>query len=285
MLPFNSYGEWTKVNENTSDDSYYIDFQTLRPVDDDYVVWWEMRDLAKSSDGYMSSQIYYKGDCVQTRTKLLSIIQYTGIMGTGNSEDLTGGFVNLEDLMGWTYPPPDSVTYDNLRIVCLVAEDYSKSDYEKKVSETIAEFESYDWGDDDASYSSSSDWIPPNASASGDGWECNIGYERNNNGCKKLDVLLETAQSVYVNKIASKVRDNWRYQSAKDDWTAEVYVVQDRNGNVSAVDVRNANVGDSPRAKSFMNSIERAVYKSSPLPYTSDDDIFDREIYILFSVN
>jgi colicin import membrane protein len=98
-------------------------------------------------------------------------------------------------------------------------------------------------------------------------------------------VLLETAQSVYINKIASKVVNNWRYQSAKDDWTAEVYVVQDRNGNVRAVDVRNANVGDSPRAKSFMDSIERAVYKSSPLPYTSDDDIFDREIYILFSVN
>jgi hypothetical protein len=256
-LSFNSYGEWTKVNENTSDDSYYIDFQTLRPVDDDYVVWWEMRDLAKSNDGYMSSQIYYKGDCVQTRTKWLSIIQYTGSMGTGNSEDLSGGFVNLEDLMGWTYPPPDSVTYDNLRIVCLVAEDYSKSDYEKKVSETIAEFESYDWGDDDASYEI----------------------------IEEPSGLLETAQSVYVNKIASKVRSNWRYQSAEDDWTAEVYVVQDRNGNVRAVDVRNANVGDSSRAKSFMDSLERAVYKSSPLPYTSDDTVFDREIYILFSVN
>ena len=99
-LSFNSYGEYTKVNENVEDDSYYIDFQTLRPVDDDYVVWWEMRDLAKSRDGYMSSQIYYKGDCVQTRTKLLSIIQYTGSMATGQSEDISGGFVNLEDIMG-----------------------------------------------------------------------------------------------------------------------------------------------------------------------------------------
>ena len=40
---------------------------------------------------------------------------------------------------------------------------------------------------------------------------------------------------------------------------AEVYVVQDRDGKVVAVDVRNANVGNSSKGKSFMDSIERAV--------------------------
>jgi hypothetical protein len=96
---------------------------------------------------------------------------------------------------------------------------------------------------------------------------------------------LEEAQSVYVNKIASKVRDNWRYQAAEDDWSCEVYVVQDRSGNVHAVDVTNCKVDDSSKARSFSDSIERAVYKSTPLPYTSDDSIFDSEIYMVFRAN
>ena len=289
MLSFNSYGEWTKTSEDDDGDAYYIDFQTVKKLDNGNVVFWVMVDSAKGVEGvldnelYMSSKMFWQGDCDLFRFKVLSITQFEKPMGGGDNESYDG-YLELMGMDAWNYLPPDSIGYMNLNEICSLAEHYSKNNYEEKVLETIAEFESYDWGDDDASYASSSDWIPPNASASGDSWECNVGYVRNNNGCKKLDVLLETAQSVYINKIASKVVNNWRYQSAKDDWTAEVYVVQDRNGNVRAVDVRNANVGDSPRAKSFMDSIERAVYKSSPLPYTSDDDIFDREIYILFSV-
>ena len=92
-------------------------------------------------------------------------------------------------------------------------------------------------------------------------------------------------RSAWVNNIAARVRTYWRYQGAADDWACEVYVIQDRQGQVKAVDVRNCNVGDSDRAKSFMNSIERAVYKASPLPAAPDEAVFDSEIYMLFSVN
>ena len=34
-----------------------------------------------------------------------------------------------------------------------------------------------------------------------------------------------------------------------------------------------------------MDSIERAVYKSSPLPPAPDEAVFDNEIYMVFSVN
>ena len=33
MLSFNSYGEWTKVNEDVGGDSYYIDFETVKEID------------------------------------------------------------------------------------------------------------------------------------------------------------------------------------------------------------------------------------------------------------
>ena len=274
MLSFNSYGEWTKVNENTSDDSYYIDFQTVKPftkkiMGEDYVVWWEMRDLSEpTDDGKMSSQIYYKGDCEQTRTKFLSMISFTGNMGTGNSEDLSGGFVNLEDLMGWTYPPPDSVTYDNLSIVCEIAQaqsTQSKSDYESRLEEFIATFESYEWGD-----------------------EANLIYE---NASSELNDQQQVLQSAWVNSIVAKVRDEWRYQGANENWFCEVYVLQKRNGEVISTNVLNCNDEvfsssiERDKLQGFKNSLERAVYKASPLPYIEDDSIFDKEITFVFVAN
>ena len=75
------------------------------------------------------------------------------------------------------------------------------------------------------------------------------------------------------------------HSSAEVDWTAEVYVVQDKDGNVKAVDVKNANVGNSSLGKSFKDSIERAVNKASPLPGAPDEAVFDKELYFIFSVN
>ena len=60
-----------------------------------------------------------------------------------------------------------------------------------------------------------------------------------------------TMKADYVTSIASKVKSLWRYQGAEDDWKCDVYVVQDRDGTVVAVDVRNCNVDDSNKAKVF----------------------------------
>jgi antitoxin component YwqK of YwqJK toxin-antitoxin module len=96
---------------------------------------------------------------------------------------------------------------------------------------------------------------------------------------------LNTLKSAYVSNIAARVKSMWRYQGAEDDWTAEVYIVQDRDGTVLAVDIRNSNVGDSQKAKVFKDSIRRAVYKASPLPSAPDEAVFDDELMITFSVN
>ena len=101
----------------------------------------------------------------------------------------------------------------------------------------------------------------------------------------KIEDQLNTLKSAYINNIAARVKSFWRYQGADDDWTAEVYVVQDRDGTVLAVDVRNANIGNSSKAKSFKDSIRRAVYKASPLPTAPDEEVFDDEILFIFGVN
>ena len=99
------------------------------------------------------------------------------------------------------------------------------------------------------------------------------------------DEYENTLKSAYLNNISARVRSFWRYQGAEDDWECEVYVVQDRDGTVVAVDVRNCNVDDSGRAKAFKDSVRRAVYKSSPLPSAPDESVFDKELMITFSVN
>jgi len=95
---------------------------------------------------------------------------------------------------------------------------------------------------------------------------------------------LDFLRSAYVNNIAARIKTFWRYQSAQDDWTCEVYVIQGRQGQVKAVDVRNCNVGNSSLAKSFRDSISRAVNKASPLPGAPDDAVFSKELYFVFTV-
>ena len=100
---------------------------------------------------------------------------------------------------------------------------------------------------------------------------------------------LDFLRSAYVNNISARIKTFWRYQSAQDDWTCEVYVVQDRQGQVKAVDVDNCgdsimNIDANPKLNSFKNSIEKAVYKASPLPIAPDDAVFSKELYFVFTV-
>jgi colicin import membrane protein len=98
------------------------------------------------------------------------------------------------------------------------------------------------------------------------------------------DILNELKVN-YINKIALKVKEKWRHQGAKDNWGCDVYILQDLNGNVQAVNLQSCNVGNSAKEKAFKNAIERAVYKSSPLPRAPDKSVFDREILFHFKVN
>jgi len=98
------------------------------------------------------------------------------------------------------------------------------------------------------------------------------------------DILNELKVN-YLNQIASRVKDKWRYSRAEDNWKCDVYVLQNKDGVVESVNVSSCNTGNSSKAKSFRDSIERAVYKASPLPLPPDNLVFDYEIVFRFSVN
>ena len=101
----------------------------------------------------------------------------------------------------------------------------------------------------------------------------------------KIEDQLNTLKSAYVNHIAARVRSYWKYQGAEDDWGCDVYIQQSVEGVVEAVNVQNCTLDDSDKARSFKNSIERAVYKASPLPIAPDESVFDKEILFRFRVN
>ena len=168
---------------------------------------------------------------------------------------------------------------------------FIKNYYQSKVLELIAEYESYEWGDDDSSYSSSSNWIPPNAYAYGDSWKCNSGYERYNNGCRPEVIKNQTSilQSAWINNIAAKVKSVWsfpivwNFPGAEDGWFVEVLITQNREGKVLNITFGEDNVGNSSEAKAFLNSVERAIYKSSPLPIAPDASVWQKDIMFTFT--
>jgi colicin import membrane protein len=97
--------------------------------------------------------------------------------------------------------------------------------------------------------------------------------------------ILSELKSSYTNQIASRVRRQWRYQGAKDDWGCDVHILQDLNGTVGSVTLKSCTIGNSAKAQSFKNSIERAVYKASPLPHAPDESVFDAQVLFHFKVN
>ena len=98
------------------------------------------------------------------------------------------------------------------------------------------------------------------------------------------DILNELKVN-YINQIAARVKENWRYHGAKNGWGCDVYILQDVNGNVESVNPHSCSIDNSAKEKSFKNSIERAVYKASPLPRAPDKTVFDRELVIHFKAD
>ncbi len=97
--------------------------------------------------------------------------------------------------------------------------------------------------------------------------------------------IINELKANYINQIASRVRNQWRYQGGKDNWGCEVHILQDTGGNVKSVDLKSCNIDNKSKVKSFKNAIKRAVNKASPLPAAPDKRVFDRKIIFNFRVN
>ena len=265
LISFNSYGEWIKVSESVDGDSYYIDLDTLKERDE-YIYWWQMKDYLKPNESEtMSDKAYIQGDCELTRTKVLSLIFYEQPMGKGTGESLDSlgvlmDFYNLPlEPFSWMYLPPDSIGAFMLEQSCslvvktseeqqrIIEELQKTNEYQRLLAEEVLE---------------------------------DLAREQKNE-----EDQLNTLKRTYTNHIAAKVRSYWIYQGAEDGWGCDVSIQQSIEGVVEAVNVQNCTLDDSDKARSFKNSIERAIYKASPFPIAPDESVFDKEVLFFFRVN
>ena len=261
-LSFSSYGEWTQVAENDDGDYFLIDFGTVKVVDGN-VYWWDMIDAVESywyvseDELYFSEQSYYQGDCQVNRFKILTTYFYSRPLG----EDLVETW--NDSAPQWDYYAPDTIGEYTFELVCRLAEELEASP--NKYEQIIKDFK--------ASVEYTSIINRKSKVAKVEDEELLI-----------IDDPRTILQNAWLENISARVRSSWRYEGHEEDWKAEVYVVQDRDGKVLAVDVK-TNIKDRVKARPFRNSIERAVYKASPLPAAPDDSVFDEEIYFIFMAN
>ena len=113
IISLNSYGEWSKVSNNTNGTSFYVDIDRIKNQGP-YVYYWELMDLLKpNSSGTLSAKSYIQGECNLVRYRIWSYSFYKTNMGQGRSFSSS----NIPD-KDWRYPFPNSSAEAILEIVC-----------------------------------------------------------------------------------------------------------------------------------------------------------------------
>ena len=112
MFSSTSFAEWTKIGDNTSGNTIYVDFERIRKHDG-YVYWWDLTDFLKPTEyGRLSAKRYSQGDCKLFRYKTLSFAFHDQPMG----RDVGTSF--SPENPEWGYPSPDSAHEYILKSVC-----------------------------------------------------------------------------------------------------------------------------------------------------------------------
>ena len=103
---------------------------------------------------------------------------------------------------------------------------------------------------------------------------------------KEREDILDELRIAYLAQIAAKIRGKWRFNiGIPDHWECNVYILQDVDRKVQEVNAKSCNIDNDTKSRAFKNSIERAVYRASPLPKAPDKVVFNREILFHFRVN
>ena len=297
ILSFNSYAEWTEIPviEDGSAEKAFIDFDNLKRKSDDYVYWWMMTSRFDSSE-----KIYLRTDCEGERMNSLQVNFHNQTLGQGESS-------SIQSDEGWTYPAPDTAMYRFLGVVCEMADENSEQraqsvqnllmsiEYKNKINylyEKDEEVQKYEYLIEEERQKL--DELEAERTAQQLVFETeqfnrlmtqNSQAEEDKKRQMMIEDQLNILRAAYVNNIAARVKSFWRYLSAEDDWSCEVYVRQDRSGNLQDVEIRNCKTNYSSNSQTFKDSVMRAVYKSAPLPSAPHEAVFESEILFTFNVN
>ena len=107
-----SFADWARIAENTTGNTFYVDFQKIRQADG-YVYFWLLNDYGSESEwGYLSSTAYVQGDCNLFRYKNLTWSIYKQPMGVGDNP------VSIKPPDEWLHPSSKQSDEIILEIIC-----------------------------------------------------------------------------------------------------------------------------------------------------------------------
>ena len=101
----NSFANWTKLSTNKLGDVFYVDFTSIKKVNE-FIYVWSLDDFLeplKNSGGILSIKTYQKIDCTFNRYKRLTWIFYKTSMG---KEPFSS--TDSESDKDWIYNKPGS---------------------------------------------------------------------------------------------------------------------------------------------------------------------------------
>jgi len=219
---------------------------------DGFIYWWYLDSWGKGSE-----KTYAQGDCNLKGFRVVKRIRYSFPMGEGEGVER-----NING--AWEYYQPNTGFEILLNFIC----DMSRLSPEEK-------------GVRIESLTKRNEALER---------ESKLNLTQSN--IEELSPELKTIKSSYLEAIQEKIKTNWKYEEAKDNWFCDVLINQANNGAVEAVKILNCRVSNKedssiPKSKSqpFGNSIRRAVFRSSPLPLPSNESLFDKEFIIRFPQN
>jgi len=219
---------------------------------DGFIYWWYLDSWGKGSE-----KTYAQGDCNLKGFRVVKRIRYSFPMGEGEGVER-----NING--AWEYYQPNTGFEILLNFIC----DMSRLSPEEK-------------GVRIESLTKRNEALER---------ESKLNLTQSN--IEELSPELKTIKSSYLEAIQEKIKTNWKYEEAKDNWFCDVLINQATNGAVEAVKILNCRVSNKedssiPKSKSqpFGNSIRRAVFRSSPLPLPSNESLFDKEFIIRFPQN
>ena len=107
-----TFADWARIAENTTGNTFYVDFQKIRQTDG-YVYFWLLNDYGSESEwGYLSSTAYVQGDCNLFRYKNLTWSIYKQPMGVGDNP------VSIKPPDEWLHPSSNQSDEIILEIIC-----------------------------------------------------------------------------------------------------------------------------------------------------------------------
>ena len=218
---------------------------------DGFIYWWYLDSWGKGSE-----KTYAQGDCNLKGFRVVKRIRYSFPMGEGEGVDR-----NINGV--WEYYQPNTGFEVLLNFIC----DMSRLNPEEKsvrIDSLVQRNEALER-------------------------KSNLSTVQSN--IEELSPELKALKSSYVEAIQGKIKNNWKYEEAKDNWFCNVLINQANNGAIEGVKILECSSNNDDfkltrsQSQAFGSSIRRAIFRSSPLPLPSNETLFDKRLIIRITAN